>query len=296
MATTHGRSIEVLLAGDSTGFPLVTHHGTPCEMTMFADWHSLCLERGARLISASRPGYGESSRNSHRSVLDAAKDTAAILDQLGHRTFVTLGWSGGGPHALACAATLPGRCLAAATLGGVGEYGTGLDYLAGMGPENVDEYSAAIKGEQPLRDWLTQNATGYGSVTGKEIADALGGLVPEVDRRVLSGAVADHMAAVFRRALTHGFDGWVDDDLAFVRDWGFSLNEIRIPVSVWQGDLDRMVPVAHGRWLAGKIPNALGHIISGQGHLSLAIDYRAAIVDDLLWHGRKACCSALEPH
>jgi len=286
-----GRVMEVLLGGDAAGYPLVANHGTPCDMTLYEDWHSICQERGARLISASRPGYGESHRKPHRSIADVAADTAAILDRLGHKSFVTLGWSGGGPHALACASLLPQRCVAAATLAGVGPYDAeGLDFLAGMGPENVAEFSAAVKGEQELRRWLAENATGYRSITGKEVADALGGLVPEVDKRALTGEYADHFAAVVRRSLMNGFDGWIDDDLAFTRSWGFALGQIRIPVTVWQGELDKMVPVTHGRWLADKIPGATRRIFPGQGHISLVMGHRSEMVDELLFRAafRKA--------
>ena len=276
-----GRVVEVLLGGDPGGYPLVLHHGTPGDMTLYADWHALCRDRGLRLIGASRPGYAESSRMPHRSVADAAADIAAILDWLGHKSFVTMGWSGGGPHALACAALLPRRCVAAATLAGFGAYGEDLDVLAGMALENVAEFGAAIKGEETLRRWLNENATVYRSITGREIAEALGGLVPEVDKRALIGDFADHLAAVFRRSLVHGFDGWIDDDLALVRPWGFKLGEIGVPVAVWQGELDLMVPLAHGRWLLEKIPGATRHIVPGQGHISLAVNFRPEILDDL---------------
>jgi len=276
-----GRVMEALLGGDPVGYPLVLHHGTPGDMTSYTDWHALCRDRGLRLIVASRPGYAESSRMPHRSVAGAAADIADILDWLGHKSFVTLGWSGGGPHALACAALLPGRCVAAATLAGVGAYGEDLDFLAGMGPENVAEFGAAAKGEEALRQWLNENAAAYRSITGREIAEALGGLVPEVDKRALVGDFADHLAAVFRRSLVHSFDGWIDDDLAFVRPWGFKLGEIGVPVTVWQGELDLMVPLAHGRWLLEKIPGATRQIVPGQGHISLAVNFRSKMLDDV---------------
>ena len=276
-----GRVMEVLLGGDPVGYPLVLHHETPGDMTSYTDWHALCRDRGLRLIGPSRPGYGESSRMPHRSVADAAADVAAILDWLGHKSFVTIGWSGGGPHALACAALLSGRCVAAATLAGVGAYGEDLDFLAGMGPENVAEFGAAIKGEEALRRWLNENAAAYRSITGREIAEALGGLVPEVDKRALIGDFADHLAAVFRRSLVHGFEGWIDDDLAFVRPWGFKLGEIGVPVTVWQGELDLMVPLAHGRWLLEKVPGATRQIVPGQGHISLVVNFRPKMLDDV---------------
>jgi pimeloyl-ACP methyl ester carboxylesterase len=265
-----GRTLEVFIGGAPGGFPLVAHHGTPSDATTYSDWQAICERQGFLLICASRPGYAGSSRMPGRTVADAAKDTAAMLDKLGHRRFATLGWSGGGPHALACAALLPQRCAAVATLASVGPYGAqGLDFLAGMGPENVDEFGAAIAGEAALRRWMDQNGPALQNVTGEQIAAALGGLVPDVDKAALTGGFADHAAAVMRRALAGGFDGWIDDDLAFTRPWGFDLSAIRQPTAIWQGELDLMVPPAHGRWLASRLPGAARRIVPGEGHLSL---------------------------
>lgn len=277
-----GRVVDLFLGGDPDGHPLVMHHGTPSDATTFADWDEACRERSLRLICASRPGYATSTRRPGRTVADAAADTAALLDALGLDAFVTAGWSGGGPHALACAALLPGRCTAVATLAGVGPFGAAdLDFLAGMGPENVAEFGAALAGEAPLRAWMEENGEPYRHVTGEEVADAFGGLVPEIDRVQLVGGYAEHLAAEFRRALAAGFDGWIDDDLAFTGDWGFDVASITAPVDVWQGDLDLMVPFAHGRWLVEHIPSATARMAAGHGHISLLTDHRGAILDDL---------------
>jgi pimeloyl-ACP methyl ester carboxylesterase len=284
-----GRVAEVALGGDPMGHALVLHHGTPGDATTFADWHAPCAARGLRLICMSRAGYAASTRLRGRTVAQAADDIAAVLDAMGHRRFVTAGWSGGGPHALACVARLPGRCLAAATLAGVGPYGVSdLDFLAGMGQENIDEFGAALKGEAVLRQWLIDNGESLRSVTGPQLADAFGDLVSPVDKSVLTGGYADALAAVFRRALQPGFDGWIDDDLAFVKDWGFRLDEIRAPVAVWQGELDRMVPFAHGRWLQRHVPGARAHLVPAHGHLSLVAQHREEILNDLLARSRAA--------
>jgi pimeloyl-ACP methyl ester carboxylesterase len=277
-----GRVVEVFLGGDPAGYPLVMHHGTPADATTFADWHESCQARGMRLICASRPGYAASTRLVGRSVADVAADTSAILDWLGQSRFITAGWSGGGPHALACAALLPDRCAAAATLAGVGPFGADdLDFLAGMGDENVAEFGAALKGEEALRLWMHENAEPFRTVTGEALAQAFGGLVPEVDKDVLVGGYADLFAAVICRSLEHGFDGWIDDDLACTQPWGFSVGDIRTPVTVWQGELDLAVPFAHGRWLLSHIPGALGQMVAKHGHFSLVTRYRDAVLADL---------------
>ena len=239
--------------------------------------------RGWQLVTYSRPGYAGSTRHEGRSVADAAADVATILDSLGIDHFVTLGWSGGGPHALACAALLPERCDGAATLAGVAPYDAeGLDFLAGMGPENVEEFGAAARSRAELDAFLGTFAEALADTTPEGLADSLGGLIDDVDRAALAtGELAEMLATSVRRAVSAGIDGWRDDDLAFVRDWGFDLGAISVPVSVWQGAHDRMVPFAHGRWLAAHIPGAREHLYDDEGHLSLVGSRCRAILDDL---------------
>lgn len=283
LALADGRRLDVLVGGAATGPVIVLHHGTPADATCWADWHEDAERRGARIVSVSRPGYATSTRLPGRDVARAAADVAAVLDQLGVHEYVTAGWSGGGPHALACAALHGGRCVAAATLAGAAPYGVpGLDFLEGMGPENVAEFGASLQGETVLRAWFAEHGEPFRHVTGAELADAFGGLVPAIDKQVLQGGYADHMAAETRRALSGGFDGWVDDDLAFVRPWGFDLDQITVPVTVWQGDLDLMVPAAHGAWLVDHVPGAQARTPSGHGHISLVTEHRGEILDWLL--------------
>jgi pimeloyl-ACP methyl ester carboxylesterase len=213
-------------------------------------------------------------------VADAAADTARLLDALGLGRFVTIGWSGGGPHALACAALLPDRCDAAASLAGVAPFDAeGLDFLAGMGRENVEEFTAAARREE-LEAFLERDAAELATVTGEQIGASLGGLVDDVDRAALTGELADTVARMVRRALSTGIDGWLDDDLAFVRPWGFDLASIRVPVSIWQGAHDRMVPFGHGEWLAAHVPGARVHLYDDEGHISL-VGQLPRILDDL---------------
>ena len=146
----------------------------------------------------------------------------AILDHIQAGPFVTAGWSGGGPHALACAAMLPGRCLAAASIAGVAPYGgVGLDWLGDMGPENVQEFTAAADGEAALAGLLEKGSDALRDITAAELAASMGGLLSEADNAVISGEFAEYLAASFRAAVATGTAGWRDDDLAFVRDWGF---------------------------------------------------------------------------
>jgi pimeloyl-ACP methyl ester carboxylesterase len=296
LALPDGRDIEILITGPGDGLPLVLHEGTPVGLVLYPPTAQAAVARGLRVILVARPGYEGSTPRPGRRVADVAEDTAAVLDQLGADTFVTAGWSGGGPHALACAAELPGRCLAAASIAGVAPYDAGgLDWLAGMGPENVEEFGSAVRGEAALTEFLEAAAAPLSSVTGDDVAGALGGLVQAADKAVLTGALAEHLAASLRAAVRGGIAGWRDDDLAFVKDWGFSLGwpapqpqraaapqAREAPVAIWQGDQDLMVPYAHGQWLASNIPGARAHLLPGEGHLTLTASGFGRVLDDLL--------------
>lgn len=278
-----GRQLDVTIGGGAGPMTLIAHHGTPGEGTKFADWEPAAVERGLRLIGYSRPGYATSDRQPGRSVGDVAADVAALADAFGVERFVSIGRSGGGPHTIACAALLPDRCLASAALVTVAPWGAeGLDFFDGMARGNIEEFSAALEGEAALRAWMAVHGEPYRRVTGASIAGTMAALLPPVDLAVLTGEFAEEDAAGIRRALEHGFDGWVDDDLAFTRPWGFDVTAITRPVRIWQGELDRLVTVAHGQWLADRIPAATFHLARGHGHLSLALEHRDAILDDLL--------------
>ena len=278
-----GRSLEVSVSGPEGATPLVFHHGTPSERTQYPPFAQAAAVRGLRLVSYSRPGYGGSSRQPGRAVADCAADTLAIVEQLGVARFYTAGWSGGGPHALACAALLPDRVLACATIASVGPFGVaGLEFLEGMGRDNHEEFGAALAGPAKLQGYLARQAQGFAGLTGEQVAAALGDLVSPVDVGALTGDFAAYLATTFRQAVSHGIWGWFDDDLAFTRPWGFDLDEIGVPVVVWQGGQDRMVPFAHGQWLATHVPGARPRLLTEEGHLSIAVASFGKILDDLL--------------
>ncbi|MEY9854492.1 pimeloyl-ACP methyl ester carboxylesterase [Catenulispora sp. GAS73] len=277
-----GRTLEYLVAGPEDGTPLVFHHGTPFAAIVFDPLVEAAARHGLRTVVYSRPGYAGSSPQPGRTVASAAEDTAALLAELGAERFVTVGWSGGGPHALACAALLPGRCVAAATVAGVAPYrAEGLDWLDGMGTENVEEFAAATAGAEPLTAYLSEQAAGLAHVQGAQVAAALGDLITDVDRKALTDAFADYAAAAFRKSVSAGVAGWRDDDLAFIADWGFDLAAVQTPVAIWQGAEDRMVPFAHGRWLASHVSGAAERLRPAEGHLSLVVDRFGDVVGEL---------------
>jgi pimeloyl-ACP methyl ester carboxylesterase len=281
-----GRVLDVHLDGAPDGAVVVSHTGTPSAGTLRADHEHEAIDRGLRRVSYARPGYARSERRAGRTVADCAEDVAAIADHLGVERFYVTGRSGGGPHALATAALLPDRVIATASIAGVAPWkAEGLDWLDGMGPENHEEMGAAAEGEEPLREYLEGLLPEFAAVDAASIRAALGELLSGVDRDALTGELAEHMASDFRASVEHGPWGWFDDDLAFVRNWGFDPGAISGPVAIWQGAEDRFVPLAHGEWLLAHIPNATARLMPEHGHLSLAESGYGEILDQLLAAG-----------
>jgi pimeloyl-ACP methyl ester carboxylesterase len=278
-----GRLLDVELAGPAGGDPLIFHNGTPSSGAIYGPLVELGAKRGLRHISYSRPGYGTSERHAGRSVADCISDVGAIADELGIERFLTVGWSGGGPHALACAALMTDRTRAAASLAGVAPFeAPGLDWLDGMGEENLAEFAALEAGEEALLGFLGDELDGLQGVTPSEFAASMGDLLSVVDRVSLSGDFADYKTQTTAVAIESGPWGWLDDDLAMARPWGFDLSGIEVPVTIWQGGEDRFVPFAHGEWLAANVSGARARLLPAEGHLSIVLGSYGAVLDDLL--------------
>jgi pimeloyl-ACP methyl ester carboxylesterase len=283
--TADGRTLYVVDAGALDGRCLVVHHGTPSSAALFRTEVESAVERGLRLLAYDRPGYGGSSPHTGRSVAGAAGDVAAILDALGVGHFATYGFSGGGPHALACAALLPDRCAAALTVAGVGPADApGLDFLAGMGEGNQLEFAKVREGREALSEFCRDEARGLLQARPEQLADALRPHLSEVDARALTGEFAEFLTGAMQRGLRGGVEGWVDDDLAFMAAWGFDVGAIAVPAAVWQGEQDLMVPPDHARWLGEHVAGAELAILRGEGHLSLQV---ARIGDVHAWLERR---------
>jgi pimeloyl-ACP methyl ester carboxylesterase len=280
--TPDGRLLEYVVSGPPDGAMLLLHLGTPVAATEIRAFSEPAAKLGLMTVSYSRPGYGESTPQADRTVADTVGDAVLVLDELGATTFYTMGWSGGGPHALACAALLPDRCLATSLLAGVAPYpSAGLDFLAGMDESNVTELGAAIAGRDPLIEVLTEMATELEAITADGVVESMHGLLSDVDRACMTGDFAADLADGLRRSVASGIDGWLDDDLAFVQPWGFDLDGIEVPVAIWQGAQDRMVPFAHGRWLAEHVPGSRAQLFQDEGHVSL-VRQADRILADLL--------------
>jgi pimeloyl-ACP methyl ester carboxylesterase len=280
-----GRLLEGWASEGASPRGLLFHVGTPCAGIPFAPMVAEAIARDLRFVTYSRPGYAGSTRQEGRSVADCCDDVVAVAEALGLERLHAVGWSGGGPHALAGAALLADLVTPTATLAGVAPWGaSGLDWLEGMAQENLDEFGAALQGREALEGYLAPVLDDIRSRTGANVAEALGGLVTDVDRAALTGELADYLATLNAEAVANGPWGWLDDDLAFTRDWGFALDHVSTPVSVWQGRQDAMVPYAHGEWLARHVPGAQPRLFEDEGHISL-IGRFGSVIDDLVARG-----------
>jgi len=268
--TANGRSLGVHEGGDPGGAPVVIHHGTPGSGLLYARAEALAREQGIRLIGYDRPGYGDSTRASGRSIADCAADVGAIADALGLDRYTSWGISGGGPHVLACAALCDDRLTAVASLAAVAPWNSdGLDWLAGMGDSNIDEFDAVLAGETALRPLLDRDRAEMLAAAPNELVTVWSSLLGDEDRSVLSEEFAGFILAAGTLGLRDGVDGWLDDNLAFVEPWGFAPESVNRPVLLLHGADDRFVPVSHGRWLADRIPGVEARITDADGHLTL---------------------------
>ena len=277
-----GRLLDVYVSGPADGIPLIFHHGTPASGLPERAIERPAHRHGLRLVSASRPGYGGSTPQPGRRAVDVVSDSRAVLEHLGADRCLVAGWSGGGPHALACAARLE-EAAAALVIAGVAPYDAeGLDWLAGMGEENVTEFGAVLAGEEQLRAYLEAERGGYEDLTVEGLIASMESLLPDVDRVLLTDEFGQDMLAGFKDGLRLGVEGWLEDDFAFAEPWGFDLTEIAIPTMIWQGSADLMVPYEHGRWLAAHLPNASVHLEQDEGHLSIGLGAMDRMLDELV--------------
>jgi pimeloyl-ACP methyl ester carboxylesterase len=280
VTASDGRTLGVCQWGVPDGRTVFNLHGTPGSRLGRHYDPAVYARAGVRVITYDRPGYGVSDRQLGRRVVDAAGDVATIADALRIDRFAVMGGSGGGPHALACAALLGERIESVAAVVCPAPWDApGIDPLAGQSPGNLEEFGAALRGREALEELLGGQAAGIADdpwtiVTGRDDR-----LPPEDIESLERPERFRVFAEALGEAVAQGAAGWVDDDLAFVQPWGFELEDIAAPVSVWQGHRDSLIPAEHGRYLAATIPRARIHWIE-TGHLAIA-EHIGEILADL---------------
>ncbi len=262
-----GRRLMVEWSGDRRGVPVFLMHGTPGSRSGPKPRGSVSYRLGVLLISYDRPGYGRSTRHAGRSVADAAHDVAAIADALDIDRFAVVGRSGGGPHALACAALLPRRVISTAVLVGLAPANArDLNWYDGMNADNVAAYTWADNDYSTLKRELTSRAANLAG-DPDSLLSGLRTHLDAADRRVVEDvAIRRQLAQTYVEGLRDGPYGWLDDVLALRGDWGFDPGGIPSPVRIWHGADDRFSPVSHAQWLARQIPGAVIDVKPGSSH------------------------------
>src|SRR4051812_12251267 len=234
-----GRAVEWCADGPQDGVVVVFFHGTPAGMRLEGAAGDALVAAGVRLVGFSRPGNGHSDRLQRRRVVDVVDDVRAVLKLLGVEEFRALGWSGGGPHALAAAARIPG-CVRVVNVAGCAPM-QGFDWADGMVESNVVEFRTAMEGEEALRQMIDPTAPVLAAMSGESMLDGLADVLSPADVASLRcGSEAETLAAGIRSALENSNDGYIDDELALVAPWGFDLDEVHVPVTIWHGEQDRM--------------------------------------------------------
>jgi pimeloyl-ACP methyl ester carboxylesterase len=272
------------MAGDPRGTPVLAHYGSPNTRHLYGEWIADARSKGIRLICYDRPGYGGSTAYPGHTVASGAQDVRAIAEALGHDRIGIWGISGGGPYALGCAALLPDLAVAVAAVASVAPYGIeGFDYFAGMGELNVEDTKLFFADPRACRRDLRAAREELLEATPEQFAEMISSVLSPVDAAALTGDLARWLTESQQDGLSASDQGWWDDTASHLTSWGFDLRDIRVPVKIWHGRHDRMVPVQHGEWLAATIPGAEADISDHDGHVTM-IGRIGEIHDWLLRH------------
>jgi pimeloyl-ACP methyl ester carboxylesterase len=278
--------------GDPDGEPVFLLHGTPGSRLGPHPRSAVLHRLGVRLISFDRPGYGGSDRMAGRRVADVATDVRTIADAYGLRKFAVVGRSGGGPHALACAALLPERTTRAAVLVSLAPRSAdGLDWFDGMARSNVTEFTAALNGYDGIAAH-TKTVADAIRANPASLITRLQAELPDPDKRVVADrGIRSMLIQTYAEAMRVSDYGWIDDALAFCSPWGFDPAAVTVPVLLWHGAKDMFSPVSHARWLADRIPSATVIVQAGAAHFG-ALD---VLPDILRWLSAVQLRSAAAP-
>jgi pimeloyl-ACP methyl ester carboxylesterase len=272
-----GRKLAVEISGDPDGAAVFLMHGTPGALLGPRPRYIFLYRLGIRLISYNRPGYPGSDRMPNRAVSDAAADVEAIANHFDIEKFSVIGRSGGGPHALACAAhkSLRDRVICTAALSSLAPIDASLDdWYADMTESNVQAYQDAGKASYDTESSNLQALIATFHQRAQEVRNGSQGLLdnlrPELaesDRKIIGDiAIRRMLAQTHTEALSRSVDGWVDDAIALAHPWGTSFADIIGPVLLWHGGEDKFSPVSHTRWLHEEIKTSVLTLRSDAAH------------------------------
>lgn len=278
MRLPDGRTMGYAEYGDPDGVPVLSFHGGLSSRIDCASAADICSRLGIRLISPDRPGMGRSDFQPGRTLRDWPQDILDLADHLEIDRFAVMGWSAGGPYAAVCGQAIPARVTAGALLASAVPFeGIG----AWRGLDRADQILLV------LSRWAPWGATLLLLVSVKWMPAALlqkemAKTLAPADIAALKRAGPPEAAIAFaKEALRGGARGVIQDYRIFGAPWGFRLEDVRVPMHVWQGTDDSLAPPAYPRLLANRLPGATLTLVPGEGHISLLRNHAEAILGDL---------------
>lgn len=273
-----GRCIEYIDNGVSSKSALILHHGTPTSMTVWGTWLAAAAEEGIRAIAFTRPGYASSDRKVGRSIIDANEDLVEILNQLALEKFVSVGWSGGGPYALASG--LLNKCSGVQLIASVSPYDAeDFDWFQDQTPEMVEEAKISARSLEDSINFKENYYKEFRDMTAEQFLTEYAKRSSFESFETIYREFSKDLSFSMHEALRDGVIGYAEDEYAFLRNWGFETKEIQVPVLIWQGLDDLSVSPHMARWLNANISNPTLKLLEGQHHSSIMVEKRAEILN-----------------
>jgi pimeloyl-ACP methyl ester carboxylesterase len=270
-----GRNLEYLTNGVKSDSAIILHAGTTQDITGWQTWLDYFESRNIFALSFGRSGYAGSSAKPGRITIDVANDVAELGTNLGINRFVNMGLSGGGQHAIATG--LDSRSAGVVTVGSLAPFvELGDHFYTGMQQADLDEYAEALKDINLLvkRFQKWQDGDLGETITGTELSE----------RDKLSASKPTWKVTLDSCAYTmqKGWDWVADDYSSYLKPWGFNPRDVKVPAVIWQGGLDKNVPVQHGKWLAENLPNARLELRADESHLGIYVNYEEEIMQSAI--------------
>ena len=270
-----GRNLEYLTNGLKSDSAVILHAGTTQDITGWQTWLDYLASKHIFALSIGRSGYAGSTKKDGRITIDIAHDVAELASHLGINKFVNIGLSGGGQHAIATG--LDSRSAGVVTVGSLAPFDEmGDDFYTGMQQADLDEYADALKDINLLvkRFQKWQDGDVGETIVGAELSD----------RDKLASSKPTWKVTLDSCAYTmeQGWDWVADDYSSYLKPWGFDPRDINVPTVIWQAELDKNVPIQHGKWLAAHMPNSRLEIGEGETHLGLFVNYEEEIMQSAI--------------
>ena len=271
LTLSDARTLEYTTNEIESSSAVILHAGTTQDIEGWSTWHEKFAQQGVRSVSFGRSGYAASSKKPGRITVDVVKDISELADELGITRMVNLGLSGGGQHAIALG--LEPRTVGVVTVGSLAPFAElGQDFYKGMQQVDIDEYADALR---DINDLVTR----FKGWLNPEVTDPIMGIeISERDKLSQQSPTWPALMNSCTFTMKQGFDWVADDYSSYLQPWGFEPRDVTVPVVIWQGELDKNVPVVHGEWLSRNLPNNRYELRKDESHIGIFINYEDEII------------------